>query len=291
MELVPSIYLIKEAYENAYAIPSFCVWNGETIELVLRVAEKMKAPVMLMAGPGEFFWHRPKWLLEMAKIIGEDYNCRVAFHLDHGDSPELAEESIKAGFTSVMLDYSAQSYEVNVAGMKKVVAMARPYNVTVEGEIGHVGKVNINAIEGESDSSLTDPETLSRFCPETGIDIVAVSIGNAHGNYPTLPRFDFTLLETLKKSANIPLVLHGGSGTPHDDIRRAVSLGVAKINVATEFISAIKNACLAAWQNDVWLPSTLPVAMEAGMEVVEKWIKLTRCAGKAITCKNGENTL
>jgi tagatose 1,6-diphosphate aldolase GatY/KbaY len=279
MELVPSSDLIKEAYKKSYAIPSFCVWNGETIELVLRTAEKLNAPVMLMAGPGEFRWHRPRQLLEMAKIMGRDYQCRVAFHLDHGDSPELADECIKAGFTSVMLDYSARSYEDNVTGMKKVVAMARPSGVTVEGEIGHVGKANKNAAEGEGDSSLTDPEIAGRFCRETGIDMVAVSIGNAHGNYAELPRFDFALLETLKKNADIPLVLHGGSGTPPDDIRRAISLGIAKINVATEFTTAIKNAYLAVWQGDVWVPSTVPAAMESGEKVLEKWIRLSGCAG------------
>ena len=270
MELVPSIDMIKEAYGKSYAIPSFCVWNGETIELVLKAAEKFNAPVMLMAGPGEFLWHRPRQLLEMAKILGQDYRCRVAFHLDHGDSPGLVEESIKAGFTSVMLDYSALPYEDNVAGMKKAVAMARPGGITVEGEIGHVGKASKSAAEGEGDSTLTDPEMAMRFCQETGIDMVAVSIGNAHGNYTKLPRFDFSLLEALKKSAGIPLVLHGGSGTPGDDIKRAVSLGIAKINVATEFIAAIKNAYLTAWQGDVWVPMTVPTAMEAGEKVLEK---------------------
>jgi ketose-bisphosphate aldolase len=278
MELVPSIDLVKEAYEKSYAVPSFCVWNGETIDLVLRTAEKMQAPVMLMAGPGEFGWHSPQQLLEMAQMMGRNYRCRAAFHLDHGDSLELAGESIQAGFTSVMLDYSARPYTENVEGMKKVVAMARPGGVTVEGEIGHVGKANTNAAEGEGDSSLTDPELAGRFCRETGIDMVAVSIGNAHGNYVKLPRFDFALLEELKKSTGIPLVLHGGSGTPPDDIRRAVSLGIAKINVATEFITAIKNAFLAKWQGDVWVPSTLPAAMEAGEKVLEKWILLSGSA-------------
>ncbi|MDR0718902.1 MAG: class II fructose-bisphosphate aldolase [Treponema sp.] len=279
MELVPSIELIREAYEKSYAIPSFCVWTSETIDLVLRTAEKLNAPVMLMAGPGEFLWHRPQQLLEMAKILGRDRRCRVAFHLDHGDSLELAEECIQAGFTSVMLDYSARSYEDNVAGMKKVAAMARPDGITVEGEIGHVGKANKNAAEGKGDSSLTEPETAERFCRETGIDMVAVSIGNAHGNYAKLPHFDFALLEALKKRLSIPLVLHGGSGTPPDDIHRAISLGIAKINVATEFITAIKNAYLVVWQGDVWVPSTLPAAMEAGEQVLEKWIRLAGCAG------------
>jgi ketose-bisphosphate aldolase len=281
MELVPSIELIKEAYDKSYAIPSFCVWNGETIGLVLRTAEKMKAPVMLMAGPGEFSWYRPRHLLETAKILGRDYHCRVAFHLDHGDSVELVDESLKAGFTSVMLDYSLRPYEDNVEGMKKVVAMAHPGGVTVEGEIGHVGKANKNAAEGGGEVSLTDPETAERFCRETGIDMVAVSIGNAHGNYIKLPRFDFALLEALNKRIGIPLVLHGGSGTPPDDIRRAVSLGIAKINVATEFITAVKNACFEKWQGDVWIPSTIPAVMEAGEKVLEKWILLAGCAGAA----------
>jgi ketose-bisphosphate aldolase len=279
MELVPAIDLIKEGYAKSYAVPSFCVWNGETIELVLRTAEKLKAPVLLMAGPGEFNWHRPKQLLEMTKVLGQHYHCRIAFHLDHGNSPELVAESINAGFTSVMLDYSMKSYEENVEGMKKVVAMARPGGITVEGEIGHVGKANKNAAEGSGDSSLTDPEMAERFCLATNIDMVAVSIGNAHGNYVKLPQFDFGLLEQLKKRIGVPLVLHGGSGTPPEDIHRAVSLGIAKINVATEFIAAIKQTYLDMWQGDVWAPSTVPAAMEAGQKVLEKWINLAGCAG------------
>ena len=280
MEIVSSIDLIEEAYAKAYAIPSFCVWNSETIKLVLSTAEKHKAPVLLMAGPGEFLWHSPKELLEMTKLIGQSYNCRIAFHLDHGDSLELVEESLKAGFSSIMLDYSSKPLSENIEGMIKAVEMAGPLNVTVEGEIGHVGKANKNAAEGEGVSHLTDPEMAEYFCQKTGIDIVAVSIGNAHGNYLQLPHFDFNLLEALKERVNIPLVLHGGSGTPPEDIKRAISLGIAKINVATEFITAIKDSYVKMWQGNVWVPSTLPTAMEAGEKVLEKWINISGCAGE-----------
>ena len=281
MKLVPSIDLIADAYKNHYAIPSFCVWNAETIDIVLRTAEKLKAPVMLMSGPGEFGYFSPEQLVSIAKVLGAKYDCTVAYHLDHGDSIEQVAECISAGFTSVMLDFSTRSFGDNVDGMKATVKLARPKGISVEGEIGMVGKNSKDDFEGSEGSSLTDPDQAVQFCKETEIDMVAVSIGNAHGAYTKLPQFDFGLLETLYQRLPVPISLHGGSGTPPADLKRAISLGIAKVNVATEFIEAIKATNIGNWSKPNWLPATTADAMNAGAAVLEKWITLTGSAGKA----------
>jgi ketose-bisphosphate aldolase len=281
VKLVPSLDLIRSARAGGYAIPSFCVWNAETIDLVLRTAETMKAPVLLMAGPADMAYFGPKDLMAMAKVLGAKYDCTVAFHLDHGDSIELVESCVAAGFTSVMLDFSSKPLDTNIRGMQEAVRIARPLGITVEGEIGMVGRNSNETVEGSEGSALTDPTQAAAFCEQTKVDMVAVSIGNAHGAYLRLPKFDFERLAELNRRLGIPLVLHGGSGTPEADLKRAISLGIAKINVATEFIEAIKGSYTEAWRNKVWLPTTTAAAMKAGGEVLVKWMKLAGCAGAA----------
>jgi ketose-bisphosphate aldolase len=281
LNLVPSLDLIRAAHAGGYAIPSFGVWNAESIDIVLRTAAALKAPVMLMAGPAELTYFSPADLVALTRTMGAKHDCTVSFHLDHGDSVELVEACVAAGFTSVMLDFSARSLEENVRGMQEAVRIARPRGITVEGEIGKVGRNSADTVEGSEGSALTDPAQAAAFCEQTKVDMVAVSIGNAHGAYTRLPRFDFDRLADLNRRLRIPLVLHGGSGTPEADLKKAISLGIAKINVATEFIEAVKGAYLEAWRNKVWLPSTTAAAMAAGGAVLEKWMKLAGCAGRA----------
>jgi ketose-bisphosphate aldolase len=281
VKLVPSLDLIRPARAGGYAIPSFCVWNAETIDMVLRTAETMKAPVLLMAGPLDMAYFGPRDLVAMTRTLGAKYDCSVALHLDHGDSLELVESCVAAGFTSVMLDFSARSLDENIRGVKEAVRLARPRGISVEGEIGMVGKNSDATAEGSEGSALTDPAQAAIFCEQTKVDMVAVSIGNAHGAYLSLPRFDFDRLAELHRRLGIPLVLHGGSGTPEADLKRAISLGIAKINVATEFIEAIKRTYIEAWRTKAWLPTTTAAAMKAGGEVLVKWVKLAGSAGAA----------
>jgi ketose-bisphosphate aldolase len=281
VKLVPALDLIGSARAGGYAIPSFCVWNAETIDLVLSTAAAMRAPVLLMASPADMAYFGPRDLIAMTRSLGAKHDCTVAFHLDHGDSVELVESCVAAGFTSVMLDFSAKPLDQNIRGMQEAVRIARPHGITVEGEIGMVGRNSDETVEGSEGSALTDPAQAAEFCEQTGVDMVAVSIGNAHGAYLRLPRFDFERLAELNSRLGIPLVLHGGSGTPEADLKRAISLGIAKINVATEFIEAIKGAYLEAWRNKVWLPTTTAAAMKAGGAVLVKWIGLAGCAGAA----------
>jgi tagatose 1,6-diphosphate aldolase GatY/KbaY len=274
--------LLRPAWKAGYAVPSFCAWNAEVAETVLQVAVELKAPVILMSGPGEFVLNPPYTLGCIAKGLIKKYNVPAALHLDHGDSPAMVEECIQAGYTSVMLDYSLRPFEENVAGLKAVVARAQPKGITVEGEIGCVGKVDDITVEGGEASTLTIPSDAARYAEMTGVDALAVSIGNAHGIYTRLPVFDFDRLEKIRTAVPVPLVLHGGSGTQPEYIRRAVSLGMAKINVASELCKAFRDSYAAEHEGKIgWLPTSLAAARKPMAEVIAKWFNLAGAVGKA----------
>ena len=279
----PMSELMGAAYKQGYAVPSFCVWNSDSIELTLRTAARLKAPVILMSGPWEFGFTSPRELGAVAHSLASMIPARAALHLDHGDTLERVEACLAAGYSSVMLDFSTRPFEENIAGLRRAVELARPLGVTVEGELGLIGKVDDATVEGSEESTLTDPAMASEFVKRTGIDALAVSIGNAHGAYTKLPRLDFERLAHLREATNIPLVLHGGSGTPPDDLRRAISLGIAKVNVATEIMNAIRGSLLGEWQagKNLWVPLAQATALKAAEGVLEKWIHLTGAAGKA----------
>jgi len=283
VEFLPMSVLQKEALAGGYGVPSFCVWNAETIDAVLRTAERLKAPVILMNGPGEYGLLPPAKMGAIAHTLAKRYNVRAALHLDHGDSPEMVDACLEAGYTSVMLDYSLRPYQENVDALKKVVAKAHPRGVTVEGELGTLGQVDDITVEGGKVMTLTDPDVAAGFVEATGIDTLAVSIGNAHGIYTVLPQFDFERLAKIHATVSVPLVLHGGSGTPPADLKRAISLGIAKINVATELITAQRNSLLIQWgeKKNMWTPIAQAVAIDAMIPVLEKWLHLTGAAGRA----------
>jgi ketose-bisphosphate aldolase len=278
MPLVTMIELLDEARVQHRAIPSFCFWNLESAQAILRAAARVEAPVILMTGPGEFPLARPAELAAVVRHLITRYPVRAALHLDHGSCLEEVKECLEAGFTSVMLDYSAKPFDENVAGLLATAAMAKPLGATVEGEIGHVGKVDNVTKEGIGESTLTVTQEAVDYVAQTGVDALAVSIGNAHGQYTRLPRLDFDRLAEIRTAINIPLVLHGGSGTPDADLKRAISLGIAKVNVATELITAVRQSLLEQWQagQNLWTPGALAVAYQTMEPVVEKWITRTK---------------
>lgn len=275
--------LLQPAWKNGYAVPSFCAWNAEVTETILQVAADLQAPVILMSGPGEFGLNSPETLGLITAALLKRYPVRASLHLDHGDSPEMVMRCIDAGYTSVMLDYSLRPFEENVTALQAVVAVARPRGVTVEGEIGCVGKVDDETVEGSETSTLTKPEDAARYAAMTNVDALAVSIGNAHGIYTRLPVFDFDRLEKIRRAVSVPLVLHGGSGTQPEYLKRAISLGMAKINVASELCKAFREtyALETTPGNPGWLPTVLGAAKKPMAEVMAKWFKLTGAEGKS----------
>jgi ketose-bisphosphate aldolase len=283
VKFAPMSELLRQAAGEGYAVPSFCVWNAESMEVVMRTAEKLKAPVILMNGPGEFGLLSPQDLGAVAHALAERFEVRAALHLDHGNSLEQVKACLAAKYTSVMLDYSARPFAENVAALRQAVALAHPQGATVEGELGLIGQVDQVTVETSGQSTLTDPGQAAEFVDSTGIDALAVSIGNAHGCYTKLPQLDFDRLAKLKSATHIPLVLHGGSGTPPADLHRAITLGIAKVNVATESINAVRQSLMEQWNSGInlWTPIAQAVAMEAMAGVVGRWCHLTGAAGRA----------
>jgi len=283
MKFVPMGELLEGARAGGYAVPSFCVWSAEAMETALRVAERLRAPVILMNGPGEFPVLSPATVGAVAYAIAERFSVPAALHCDHGSTLEEVAACLEAGYTSVMLDYSARPYEENAAAMRQVVALARPRGASVEGELGQVGKVDETAVEGTGEAALTDPDQAAAYAEETGVDALAVAIGNAHGRYQRLPRLDFERLAALGEQVRVPLVLHGGTGTPEADLRRAIALGICKVNVATEQVTAVRESLQAQWQagRNLWTPLAQAEAMGALGAVVEKWIRVTGAQGRA----------
>ncbi len=283
MKFLPAHELLQPAWHNGYAVPAFCAWNAEVTETILQVATDLQAPVILMSGPGEFALNSPDTLARISRAIADKYNVPAALHLDHGDSPQLVTACLEAGYTSVMLDYSTRSFEENAAALRDVVAQARPRGVSVEAEIGCVGKAEGSSTEGGQRSTLTDPAEAARYVDITGVDALAVSIGNAHGIYTTLPVFDFERLESIRRAVGVPLVLHGGSGTQPEYLRKAVALGMAKVNVASELCKAFRDTYAEqhAGGKSGWLPTVLGATKPAIATVVARWITLTGAAGKA----------
>ena len=269
--------------KGGYAVPSFCTWNAESVITVLDVAEEMKAPVMIMNGWAEFPIIRPGLYSTIVHGLIDQYTIPVSLHLDHGQSMDEVKECIAARYNSVMLDFSAYPFDENVNALREVVSLAHPHSITVEGELGAVGMVDPSVLEGNPKSTLTDPETARSYVESTGVDMLAVSIGNAHGLYKEDPKLDFGLLREIRDSVDIPLVLHGGSGTPQEDLEIAISMGIAKVNVASESIHTVRNSLMEQWSSgeNQWIPLAINKACERMADVVRKWIRKTGAAGRA----------
>ena len=283
MSFVAMHILVNRAFRGGYAVPAFCTWNAETIDIVLSVAERMRAPVIVMQGPGEFPVLPPGPMAAVARAIEGFHTVSAALHLDHGDSLEMVRQCVEARFTSVMLDFSARSFEENAEALREVVRIARPNGITVEGEIGKIGKADDASAEGGAASAFTDPAEASRYVKATGVDLLAVSVGNKHGFYRGDPHLEFGLLEELHAAVAVPLVMHGGTGIPAKDIQRSIGLGIAKVNVASELVHGFRDCLTSQWGKgaNLWSPLAVAEARRVMEPVVEKWIAITGAEGKA----------
>ncbi len=238
MSLVPMSEVLIRARRGGYGVGAFEVWNLESVQAVIGAAEDLAQPVILQVGPYEADYAGLEDIAQVAIFHARRAKVPVVLHLDHGDTFERVMQCIHHGFTSVMLDVSHLSYIENVAATKEVVRAAHACGVSVEGELDQIGGGEAGADVADDDAHLTDPEQALAFVQETGIDAFAVAIGTVHGFYRGEPNIRLRLLEKVAARIPIPLVLHGGSGTPEADVRRAISLGIAKVNICTEFVAA-----------------------------------------------------
>lgn len=223
--------LLTRAEKKGIAAGAFSVGNMEMVMGAVKAAEELETPIILQIAEVRLKSSPLELMGPMMLAAAENADVDIAVHLDHGLNVETVEQALDIGFTSVMLDGSLLPLEENIKTVKGVVETAKEYGATVEAELGVVGG---NEGEGKSHKILcTNPEDAKRFCDETGVDALAVAIGNAHGNYPVLPELRFDVLEEIHKKVNTPLVLHGGTGISDEQFQRAISLGVRKINIAT----------------------------------------------------------
>ena len=203
--------LLEEAEKKGVAVGAFSVGNMEMVMGAVKAAEELETPIILQIAEVRLKSSPLELMGPMMLAAAENADVDIAVHLDHGLHVETVEQALDIGFTSVMLDGSLLPLEENIKTVKDVVETAKEYGATVEAELGVVGG---NEGEGKSHEILcTNPDDAKRFCDETGVDALAVAIGNAHGNYPVLPELRFDVLEEIHKKVSTPLVLHGGTSS------------------------------------------------------------------------------
>ena len=237
MALVKMKDLLRRAEEKNIGCGAFSVGNMEMVRGAIRAAEELDTPIILQIAEVRLK-NSPLHLMgPMMVQAAKEAKVDVAVHLDHGLTFETVDKALEIGFTSVMLDASTLPFEENIARVKAVVEKARKYGATVEAELGLVG----GSEDGSCDHGIrcTDPDDAVVYARETGIDALAVAIGNAHGKYPVAPTLAFDVLEKIHEKVDIPLVLHGGSGITDKDFQRAISLGIRKVNIATASFNSL----------------------------------------------------
>lgn len=237
MALVKMKDLLRRAEEKNIGCGAFSVGNMEMVRGAIRAAEELDTPIILQIAEVRLK-NSPLHLMgPMMVQAAKEAKVDVAVHLDHGLTFGTVDKALELGFTSVMLDASALPFEENIARVKAVVEKARKYGATVEAELGLVG----GSEDGSCDHGIrcTDPDDAVVYARETGIDALAVAIGNAHGNYPVAPTLAFDVLEKIHERVDIPLVLHGGSGITDKDFQKAISLGIRKVNIATASFNSL----------------------------------------------------
>lgn len=239
--------LLEDAEKGNYAVGSFSVANMEMVLGVLKAAEELNAPVILQIAEVRLKQSPLEIIGPLMVAAAENASTPVAVHFDHGKTIEKITEALDIGFTSVMFDGSHLPLEENIEMTKKVILTAKEYDAAVEAEIGCVG----GSEDGSEDIAIncTKPDDAVRFEKETGVDALAIAIGNAHGNYKSTPKLRFDILKQVDDMTDTPLVLHGGTGISPEDFVKCSKTGIKKINIATATFDSVENNVREAYKN------------------------------------------
>ncbi|MBQ3442381.1 MAG: class II fructose-1,6-bisphosphate aldolase [Selenomonadaceae bacterium] len=238
--LVTSKELLLDAQKNHYAVGAFNVENMEMVMAVLAAAEQQKSPVIMQTTPGTVKYAGFDFYFANVRTAAERTKIPVVMHLDHGNSFAMAMQAFRAGYTSIMIDGSKLPFEENIDLTKSVVNVCHASNVPVEGELGKVGGKE-DDLENDDDNPYTDPQEAKIFVERTGVDSLAIGIGTAHGVYKGIPKVNMEVLSAVRQVVDVPLVMHGTSGVPDEQVRDAVSRGICKVNYATDLRIAFTN--------------------------------------------------
>jgi fructose-bisphosphate aldolase class II len=304
--LVTNKDLLVPARRKAYAVGAFNINNLETLLAVFEAATEEKSPAIVAVTPSAIKYGGLSYLAGIVKTAAQSSPVPMSLHLDHGEDSEMVSKCISAGFTSVMIDGSHLKFEENVALTKRVVDLAHPKGISVEAELGRLGGVEEKTVE-EKDTILTDPNTAKEFVDRTGVDALAVAVGTSHGAYKfkAEPKLDFERLKTISKKVELPLVLHGASnvptwivekavkygaqlegarGIPEEHLKKAISLGIAKINIDTDLrlaFTATVREVLTNSPKEFDPRKILGPAKEAMKEVIKGKMHMFGSSGKA----------
>lgn len=278
--------VLKPAQKNKYGVGLFNAVNLELARGIISAAEQTGSPVIM--GTAEvLFPYGPLeelsyFLIPMAKKA----NVPVVIHLDHGLHKETCIKALDLGFSSIMYDCSTDPYEVNVQKVKEMADIAHSYGATIEGELGHVGD-NEGSAEGsdhmvDPSEFYTDPKQAKDFVDRTGIDALAIAVGTAHGAYKLPPKLDFERIKTIRKTIDVPLVLHGGSGLNDSDFKQAIACGICKVNIFTDInIAAIQAELRQFSDMNKGIIDLIPAAVEAVKKEVIKKMELFGSVGRS----------
>ena len=251
MALVTSTEMFKKAYNGGYAIGAFNVNNMEIIQGITEAAIEKRAPLILQVSKGARAYAKHVYLMKLIEAAIEDaeqtagFDLPIVVHLDHGDTFELCKSCIDGGFTSVMIDGSSKSFEDNIALTKSVADAGRAMGVPVEAELGKVGGKEDDGPAVEGESPYTDPAEAKEFVERTGCTSLAIGVGTSHGVYTSDPHIEQSVVKAIRDAVDVPLVLHGTSGVPDEQVAEAVKNGICKVNYATELRQAYTKGFMA----------------------------------------------
>ncbi|ADK79951.1 ketose-bisphosphate aldolase [Sediminispirochaeta smaragdinae DSM 11293] len=255
MSLVTMKYFLEKARKNKCAVGAFNFFGLENLRGIIKAASSKKSPVIAMASMGALKVMGLDVVVSAARALSQEYETDIVLHLDHCTDMDLLFMCIDHGFTSVMIDASDKDYDENVRLTRLAVDYAAKTGCSVEAELGHVGGVEDNIVVSEREALFTVPEDAEKFVNDTNIDALAVSVGTVHGFYKLPPKLDFERITAIHTRTAIPLVLHGGTGVSDEDFKKAIGLGILKINVGTElkvhgYFDVMKNTSLAVKDSD-----------------------------------------
>ena len=278
--LVSLKYVLDLAEKGNFAIPAFNVYNMESVMGVLKAAEEAKAPIIMQVYPRLMKEETGYFLSPIIKAAAEKASVPVCFHLDHGPSELETTRSIRYGATGIMLDGSTLPFEENIALTKRVVDICSYLGIQVEGELGHVGMTSDSDMD-----EFTTPEDAKKFIDETGVSCLAIAVGTAHGRYKKPPKLDIERIKAIRAATNnAALVLHGGSGVPDEEIKKAVAAGIRKMNFATDICYSFLDTCLVELQKPdraIAIDTFMKKPIEAVKEFCISRIKLVGADNKA----------
>ena len=261
--LVSMKEMLLDAKQKKYAIPAFDISNYEMMKAVLETCEEEKSPALLMCLEGDLKGKAINLMPAMVKSASEFFDIPVCFHLDHAVDFNFIKNAIDAGFSSVMYDGSVLPFEENAKNTAEVVKYAHARGISVEAELGHVGNASVGSIsetgvDVDPGESLTVPDEVRKFVDITEVDALAIAIGTAHGVYQKTPTLRIDRLQEIASVCDMPFVLHGGSGTPDDQMQNAIKNGICKINIFSDVVTGLNNG-LNNKLNTITNPATWPM--------------------------------